>query len=190
MSVSEKGFRVTQKYLLFWGSVFSQWYKANFTDFNGTKFSSAEQFMFYHKALLFKDYEMLEKIMQTSDPKKQKEYGRLVKNFDNAIWEEYSPEIVTLGNYLKFKQNKELEKEMIRYKYKFFVEASPVDKIWGIGLHYNDPLAEDQTKWLGLNKLGNALTYVKDCLKDPSKNKVHEEIFRSISDKLNELEKR
>ena len=38
------------------------------------------------------------------------------------------------------------------------VEASPTDRIWGIGLAVDDPRALDQTQWLGLNLLGFALT--------------------------------
>jgi predicted NAD-dependent protein-ADP-ribosyltransferase YbiA (DUF1768 family) len=37
------------------------------------------------------------------------------------------------------------------------VEASPDDKIWGIGLSFNDPNIEDPNCWRGLNLLGFAL---------------------------------
>ncbi len=189
MSVSKSGFRETPKYVLFWGSVFSQWYRSNFTDFNGVKFSSAEQFMFYHKALLFKDYEMAEAIMKTNDPKKQKEFGRKVKNFDNAIWDEHSFDIVTLGSYLKFSSNPEIRKEMLRFRSKKFVEASPVDKIWGIGLHYDDKNAEDPSKWKGSNKLGKALDIALEyIIKDKTNHNLALDYFGAISKKLNNLE--
>ena len=41
------------------------------------------------------------------------------------------------------------------------VEASPVDRIWGIGLAADDPRARDPSIWLGLNLLGFALMKVR-----------------------------
>ncbi len=41
------------------------------------------------------------------------------------------------------------------------VEASPVDKIWGIGLSETDSRASNECTWQGLNLLGKALTQVR-----------------------------
>jgi len=152
-----KGFRFTAKYFMFWGSIFSQWHKATFKDCDGTEFSSAEQFMFYHKARLFNDTESLKAIMATTDPKKQKALGRGVKGFTEELWIEHREKIVFLGSFYKFSQNKELRNDLLFFGDRTFVEASPVDKIWGVGLHYNDVRAEDPTQWNGLNLLGKQL---------------------------------
>lgn len=48
---------------------------------------------------------------------------------------------------------------------KILVEASPYDKIWGIGLAVTDPRAADQDKWQGQNLLGKALMRVRDTLR-------------------------
>jgi ribA/ribD-fused uncharacterized protein len=45
------------------------------------------------------------------------------------------------------------------------VEASPLDKIWGIGLAANDPKAYDPCQWLGENLLGMVLERVRDHLR-------------------------
>jgi len=37
------------------------------------------------------------------------------------------------------------------------VEASPVDRVWGIGLAADGPRAETPSAWRGLNVLGFAL---------------------------------
>lgn len=42
------------------------------------------------------------------------------------------------------------------------VEASPFDKVWGVGLSADDPLIHDKRNWLGLNLLGKVLMQVRD----------------------------
>jgi len=44
------------------------------------------------------------------------------------------------------------------------VEASPVDTIWGVGLHKTDPKINDPQNWKGLNLLGKTLNKVRDDL--------------------------
>lgn len=158
-----KGYRITEDYLLFWGSEFSQWFKTSFKDKENIIFSSAEQFMFYHKAKLFNDQDILKRVLNTSDPRKQKALGRQVKDFSQEIWDSYKEDIVFLGNLYKFTQNKKLLHKMISTP-QHFVEASPVDKIWGIGLHYENPLSEKKENWKGENLLGQALDKVKSVI--------------------------
>jgi len=42
------------------------------------------------------------------------------------------------------------------------VEASPYDKIWGIGLGEDDPRINDPKNWQGTNWLGEVLTDLRD----------------------------
>ena len=44
------------------------------------------------------------------------------------------------------------------------VEASPWDKIWGIGLAKDNPKALDKRNWRGKNLLGYILTDVREEL--------------------------
>lgn len=153
----------TNHFLLFWGSEFSQWFKSIFVE-DGITFSSAEQYMMYHKALLFNDTEIAKEIMSISDVKKIKAFGRKVSGFNDKIWTENRETIVYNGTFLKFTQNQKLKTKLLSYPDKIFVEASPHDKIWGIGLHFNDVLALDKKTWKGLNLLGEAITKVRDDL--------------------------
>ena len=44
------------------------------------------------------------------------------------------------------------------------VEASPLDRVWGIGLAADDERAMDPTKWRGPNLLGFALMEARERL--------------------------
>jgi ribA/ribD-fused uncharacterized protein len=163
--------RITKTNVFFWGSIFSQWsLETDNGDYqfkqNDIKFSSAEQYMMYNKAILFEDVEIAKKILSIRDVKKIKELGRKVKNFDSYIWDKYKYSIVVEATRLKFSQNKSLLKELMKHQDKIFVEASPKDKIWGIGLHWNDDRVLDKKNWQGENLLGKAITEVIQLLKD------------------------
>ena len=45
------------------------------------------------------------------------------------------------------------------------VEASPRDKIWGIGMGAKNPLAQNRATWRGRNYLGEVLTRVRERIK-------------------------
>jgi ribA/ribD-fused uncharacterized protein len=162
------------KYLFFWGhtppadgvvnqSCLSQWWMSRF-EVNGVVYSCTEQYMMAEKARLFGDQEMLEAIMKAKHPKEMKAYGRAVAGYDDAKWNEASYGIVKVGNWAKFSQNEELKKYLLGTGKRILVEASPRDRIWGIGMGKSNPDAECPPKWRGKNKLGFVLTEVRDEL--------------------------
>lgn len=53
---------------------------------------------------------------------------------------------------------------LISTKDSILVEASPYDKIWGIGMSANNENIENSLLWRGLNLLGFALMEVRDEL--------------------------
>lgn len=150
-------------YHFFYGGPFSQWYPSKFTvdDF---EYNCAEQYMMAEKARLFQDYDILDQILKADHPKQQKALGREVRNFDVDCWNKSARKIVYDGNYEKFNQNPDLKKQLFAKKEYILVEASPYDKIWGIGLGITHPDRFDRDKWRGKNWLGEVLMMVRDCL--------------------------
>ena len=120
--------------------------------------------MMFHKALLFGDTDIAEQILLEKQPSIQKELGKQVKNFDIDLWVKFREEIVIKGNLLKFQQNTSLFTLLVGTGNKIIVEASPVDRIWGVGLHYEDDLILDEKNWKGLNLLGKCLMEVRSRL--------------------------
>jgi hypothetical protein len=155
--------KITDKYVFFYKEIFSQWYPCQFKDLDTlTTYNCAEQFMMHKKALYFNDLEIAEKIMATDNPREQKALGRLVKNYDDALWNKVKYKIVYNGNFLKFMQNQELLVGLLNTGNKLLVEASLKDKIWGIGMYEDTPGVEDSKNWKGENLLGKALTEVRN----------------------------
>ena len=155
-------------FTFFWGGEFSQWYPSEFT-INGVSYSCCEQYMMAQKALMFGDQETFEKVMKTKSPKEQKALGRLVKNFDKDVWEAKCKDIVYEANYAKFTQDKDLYDVLLSTEGTELVEASPEDKIWGIGLSEFDPRIMNKANWLGTNWLGEILTKLREDLMNQPK---------------------
>lgn len=162
------------EFLFFWGhtppgdgqireSCLSQWWMSPFT-IDGTTYSCAEQYMMAEKARMFQDTAMLEAIMSACSPKEMKAFGRMVRGFQQEIWNSNCYALVYKGNLAKFQQNPSLLTFLLETKPYLLVEASPRDRIWGIGLSKQNPDAQNPLKWLGTNLLGFALTEIREVL--------------------------
>jgi ribA/ribD-fused uncharacterized protein len=150
------------KFHFFWDGPFSQWSSSPFF-VRGIEYDCAEQFMMAAKAELFGDRESWQKIMDAKRrPDVQKALGRKVKGFDEKIWEQNAKLIVYRGTLAKFQQNAGHMAAMreVFEKGEHFVEASPYDKIWGIGLGVEHPHVNDPAHWRGTNWLGQVLDIV------------------------------
>ena len=153
-------------------SPFSQWYQHVFTAhsivipvLDEASFTCAEQYMMAEKAILFGDEKTCEAIMSTKDPSEQKRLGRMIKNYDENIWNEWRERIVYAGNMAKFTSDENMRKILLSTGNKILVEASPYDRIWGAGISEDDPRINDPKRWLGLNLLGKILMQVRENIK-------------------------
>ena len=156
---------ITDKFIFFWGGTYSQWCPSKFV-IDGVEYSSAEQYMMAKKALLFNDTEAYNKILATRRPYEQKAHGRKVKGFDKDKWEEICRDVVYKANLAKFTQNPEMKAELLASGDREIVEASPKDKIWGIGMDVNHPDILDKSKWQGTNWLGIEIMKVRKTINE------------------------
>lgn len=165
------------KWLLFWGhqppagggvgkGCLSQWWPCTFT-VDGVEYTSAEQWMMAAKARLFSDFRAEERILAARTPAESKALGRLVSGFDEQVWADRRFELVVHGNVAKFGQDAALGSYLSSTANRVLVEASPRDRIWGIGLSADDPSARQPAAWQGLNLLGFALMEARDRLAAP-----------------------
>jgi ribA/ribD-fused uncharacterized protein len=163
-------------YFFFWGhrplasgeigkSCLSQWWQSAFS-IGGVRYATAEHFMMAEKARLFSDEGSRANIIDAESPKAAKQLGREVKNFDEEIWQKHRLALVIEGNHAKFSQNLELAKFLLGTGHDVLVEASPVDRVWGIGLAASDDRATNPAQWRGLNLLGFALMEVRARLRE------------------------
>ncbi|WP_244323334.1 NADAR family protein [Paraburkholderia dipogonis] len=132
--------------------------------YHGVDFTSVEQFMMFSKAKLFGDEQASAAILAARHPKDQKAIGRGVKGFDLATWEGKREAIVYVGCREKFARNPGLRSLLLATEPTELVEASPYDRIWGVGLGERDPLILDKANWRGTNLLGVTLMKVRDTL--------------------------
>ena len=143
--------------------VLSQWWQSGFEK-DGILYSSAEKWMMAEKARLFKDSSVLSEILKSDNPEKIKKLGREITGFHHEIWDKNKYSIVMEGNVLKFSQDEKLKNILLNTGDKILVEASPYDRIWGIGMSKSDPDCFFPEKWKGENLLGFALMEVRDIL--------------------------
>ncbi len=164
------------KYIFFWGhkplpngeigkSCFSQWWHSPFS-VNNVIYPTAEHFMMSEKARLFGDENVRAEILKAESPGLAKTLGRQVRNFEESVWERCRFQFVVEGNTAKFNQNRELGNFLLGTGNRVLVEASPVDRIWGIGLAADDGQATNPEMWPGLNLLGFALMEVRQRLRE------------------------
>lgn len=157
--------KVTDKYVFFWGGPFSNFAPVEGgIEFDGFRFPTSEHVFMYIKAKTFRDDEIAEQIKHAPDPKTAKNLGRKVRGFNEKVWEQRRVNAMKTAVQHKFDSSPKFRDELLKEKYrnKTFVEASPYDCIWGIGMSTNNPNINDERRWSGLNLLGSILTKLRD----------------------------
>lgn len=164
------------EYLFFWGhrpskdgkigpSCLSQWWPSSFS-VAGVTYKSAEHWMMASKARMFKDDEMLERILKASSAAKAEKLGRLIYNVDEVFWAEQRYELAKEGAYHKFVQAPKLKAYLLSTGDKILAESSPLDNTWGIGITRDHKNAPYPGLWPGKGLLGFALMEVRDLIRE------------------------
>ncbi|KAF2006855.1 DUF1768-domain-containing protein [Amniculicola lignicola CBS 123094] len=148
-----------------------QWYESEF-EVGGDTYVTAEMWMMVGKARLFKDEDVALEMLATTDPKTHKALGRQVGDFDAGVWDENKLRIVEEGTYYKFTKSKDAEVLrgwLLETGERELVEASPMDRIWGIGFGEKNA-GKMRDRW-GQNLLGKALMNVRARLREEEAGK-------------------
>jgi ribA/ribD-fused uncharacterized protein len=141
----------------------SQWWPAPFT-VDGVAYPTAEHWMIAGRARLFRDDQALAAVLAAEDPKTAKAAGRSVRGFGEQAWAAARFDLVVDGNLAKFAHNPDLGAFLAATRPRVLVEASPRDRIWGIGMTAAHPDATRPSCWRGTNLLEFALMNVRDQL--------------------------
>lgn len=145
---------------------FSNWYHAEF-DYANHHFVNSEQFMMYHKVMMFGREDLGKQILATKDPEECKKIAKQkFPEFRRDIWDHNARTIVKRGVRAKFVQNPDIRKELLATENELLAECSPGDKRWGIGIDNSDPARLDTKNWSydSRNQLGIILMEVRQEL--------------------------
>ena len=171
--------RITDKHVFFWKEWPSNFKRAPFFvtlddktvigKITGTpiqEFFCTEQYFMWWKAVTFKDWEIAKQILATDTPQETRRLGQRVRGYTDQVWAPIREKIMFDGNFMKYSQNPDLKAKLLNPDWadKHYVEASPYDKIWAIGISWEDPACEDPRNWKGTNLLGKCLDNVRECL--------------------------
>ena len=143
----------------------SNFYKTDFEK-DGNKFNCSEQAFMLQKCLMFEpdNTSLIKEILNETNPNKIKKLGRRVKNFDEVKWNEKRYKIMLECCKEKFDQNDKIKQKLCETNDEILYEASPYDKIWGIG--YDKETAKNLSpEMYGENLLGKVLMELRDIYK-------------------------
>lgn len=159
--------KVTDQYVFFYKEWPGNYTRCSFNwEFDGKKnqFFCTEQAFMYAKAITFKDYDAADRILKSGKPSECRYIGREVKNYVDFVWERVRFDIMYSCNNAKYIQCRELREKLLNPEYirLTYVEASPIDRIWGIGMDENDSRIDDNKNWKGRNLLGKILTTIRN----------------------------
>ena len=157
--------KVTDTHVFFYHEWLSNFWNAPF-EYKGHTFFCNEQAFMWEKAVLFGDKVMEEKILVAKTPAEAKKLGRKVTPFDKEKWDSVRYQVMLDINYAKYSQVEDCKNRLLdpMFDGHMFVEASPTDRIWGIGMSVSNPNIDNPANWRGRNLLGKVITEVRNRL--------------------------
>jgi len=151
--------------VLFWKDTDRNGYLSNWARspliVKGQAFNCVEQYIMWSKAVIMSDGTREAEILATTDPQRQKRLGKSVHPWNKALWARHRSQVLYTAVKAKFSQNEGLRCRLLATFPRPMAEASPSDKVYGIGIAPDDPRAQDPENWRGENLLGQVLEQVR-----------------------------
>ena len=142
-------------------SLLSNYHYTPFT-LEGVRYLSVEQYLWAQKALLAKDYEAYQNIMDERASSRYKDIK--IKNLSYDRWNAIRSQHLMAGLDAKFAQCHRASEKLRATGSASLVHATIRDRIYGTGLDIGDVNNMSPNKWLGLNELGKSLMAVRSTL--------------------------
>ena len=137
----------------------SNWYPCK-VQFKGHTFNSSEQAYQWAKADFCQDDAAASKLLFTTSPRDAKDLGSEIKGLRDTDWDQKKNGIMEEILRNKFRDNKDLKKQLLDTKDIILAEASR-DRHWAVGLPINSADLFITKKWTGHNWLGRILASVR-----------------------------
>lgn len=184
--------RETETHIYFWTNWMSNWTPSNLKIYyDGELFTNSEQIFMYIKAKFFGDEDKAKEIVKLgSNPAIAKKLGREVSGYDEEAWSTSRFDAMYAAVKAKFESDRVLTKQLMETDTKTLVEASPVDIIWGVGIHEKDDAILDENNWKGQNLLGKVLMKVRTELQAKNGYMVSPQKLREMEIKRKEKEEK
>ena len=157
-------------YAFFWKETegvfrsFSNWFPSPLAFAAGATCAHLEQACMLCKAKLFGDIPSAHAVMAARTPAEAKAVGRQITGFDQEVWDKVKFPLMVRLAVAKFSQAPLLQALLIATHPATLAEASPHDRIWGIGLAAGQASEVAPADWPGLNLLGKALMRARSLL--------------------------
>ena len=142
----------------------SNWHPAGF-EYRGQEFATSEHWMMWQKARVMGDHASARAILEAPTPRRAKELGGLVKPYDGPLWHDVREQLVYVGVREKFLQNQAIANLLLSTGSALLAEASPHDRVWGVGIGEDDEGFRDLSGWRGSNLLGRVCMRVRSDLR-------------------------
>ena len=149
---------------IFFEGDFTQDEKSDF-EIKDISYMGVDQYLLANRAKLFKDQEMLERIMESKSIRQAKLFGRKIRNFNQDKWDKHKLNMSYVANLCKFQQDENLKFKLLETEDKILVYANVYDSVWGVGKKITDLDIRNPHSWKGENLLGFILMKVRDDLR-------------------------
>ncbi len=106
--------------------------------------------------------------MSAKSAGEMKALGTKVNKFNPEVWAKSVMDIAINCLHAKFTQNNNMANCLLATGDNVLVEASPNDKLWGIGIYMFDPMIITKQSLWGENVQGKALMQVRKTIREAS----------------------